>query len=49
MPLSEFEELEPSEALAYQRAAQELLKSERAERWDHTEILAKAGGMRLRR
>lgn len=44
-----YEALEPAEALAYQRAGAELLKSERTERWDHTEILAKAGGFRLRR
>lgn len=41
--------MEPAEAKAYQRGGQELLKAERTERWDHTEVLAKAGGIRLRR
>lgn len=41
--------MEPGEALAWQRAGLKLAKQARTERWDHTEILVKASGGRLRR
>lgn len=41
--------MEPAEALAWQRAGLKLAKAERTERWEHTEVIAKAGGLKLRR
>lgn len=49
LTITEYRDTDLMEALAWQRAALKVAKDQRAERWDHTEVLVKAAGGRLRR